>query len=65
VVTAYTLTFATFLLFSGRLADIYHPKPVFCFGYVTVSVFSVLCAISTHSIMLLVFRAMEGIGMNV
>ncbi|KAF8581964.1 MFS general substrate transporter [Ramaria rubella] len=62
VVTAYTLTFATFLLFSGRLADIYHPKPVFCFGYVMVGVFSILCAVSTQPIMLIVFRAMQGIG---
>ncbi|KIJ51730.1 hypothetical protein M422DRAFT_223465 [Sphaerobolus stellatus SS14] len=62
VVTAYTLTFAAFLLFAGRLSDIYHPKPVFCFGYVLVGVLSILCGGSVHPIMLLVFRAVQGIG---
>ncbi|KAF8578503.1 MFS general substrate transporter [Ramaria rubella] len=62
VVSAYTLTFATFLLFAGRLADIYHPKPIFCVGYVMVGIFSILCAVSTHPIMLLAFRAVQGTG---
>jgi Major Facilitator Superfamily len=62
VFTAYTLTFAAFLLSAGRLSDIYHPKPVFCIGYITVGVFSVLCGVSVHPIMLLIFRAIQGIG---
>ncbi|KAF8520827.1 major facilitator superfamily domain-containing protein [Gautieria morchelliformis] len=62
VVSAYTLTFATFLLFAGRLSDIYYPKLVFSLGYFAVGVFSILCAVSVHPIMLLVFRAMQGIG---
>ena len=62
MVTAYTLTFATFLLYAGRLSDIYYPKVVFSLGYVAVGVFSILCGVSVHPIMLLVFRAMQGIG---
>ncbi|KIJ40339.1 hypothetical protein M422DRAFT_173980 [Sphaerobolus stellatus SS14] len=62
VVTAYTLTFAAFLLFAGRLSDIYHPKPVFCFGYVMVGILSILCGVSVQPIMLIVFRAIQGIG---
>ncbi|PAV17782.1 MFS general substrate transporter [Pyrrhoderma noxium] len=61
-VAAYTLTFASFQLVGGRLSDLYHPKPVFIFGYVIVGVFSILCAVSVHPIMLIVFRAVQGIG---
>ncbi|KAF8578497.1 MFS general substrate transporter [Ramaria rubella] len=64
VVTAYTLTFATFLLLAGRLTDIHQPKPVFCIGYVTVGIFSILCAVSIDPIMLLVFRAVQGIALT-
>lgn len=49
---------------AGRLSDIYHPKPVFCGGYVLLGIFSVLCGVSVHPIMLLVFRAIQGIGVG-
>ncbi|KIJ40340.1 hypothetical protein M422DRAFT_60599 [Sphaerobolus stellatus SS14] len=62
VITAYTLTFAAFLLFAGRLTDIYHPKPVFCVGYLLLGITSILCAVSVQPIMLIVFRAIQGVG---
>ncbi|KAI5121920.1 hypothetical protein M0805_000249 [Coniferiporia weirii] len=62
VVAAYTLTFASFLLIGGRISDIYSPKPVFLVGYATVGVLSIICAVSVNPIMLLVFRAIQGIG---
>ncbi|KDQ13881.1 hypothetical protein BOTBODRAFT_110904 [Botryobasidium botryosum FD-172 SS1] len=62
VLSAYTLTFAAFMVSAGRISDIYHPKPVFCAGYMLVGIMSVLCAVSVHPIMLLVFRAVQGIG---
>ncbi|KAI0073793.1 MFS general substrate transporter [Panus rudis PR-1116 ss-1] len=62
VLAAYTLTFGALQVPAGRLSDIYHPKPVFCIGYLALGIFSILCAVSVHPIMLIVFRAMSGIG---
>ncbi|KAF8507578.1 major facilitator superfamily domain-containing protein [Hysterangium stoloniferum] len=62
IVSAYTLTFAASFLLAGRLTDIYASKPIFCIGYLMVGIFSILCAVSVHPIMLLVFRAIQGIG---
>ena len=62
VLAAYTLTFGAFQVPAGRLSDLYHPKPVFVIGYLTVGIFSILCGVSVHPIMLLVFRAVSGIG---
>ncbi|THH29152.1 hypothetical protein EUX98_g5035 [Antrodiella citrinella] len=62
VLAAYTLTFGAFQVPAGRLSDIYHPKPVFVIGYLGVGIFSILCGVSVHPIMLLIFRAVSGIG---
>ncbi len=62
VLAAYTLTFGAFQVPAGRLSDIYHPKPVFVLGYLAVGIFSIICGASVHPIMLLVFRAMSGLG---
>ncbi|GJJ13376.1 hypothetical protein Clacol_007628 [Clathrus columnatus] len=62
VVSAYTLTFAATFLLAGRLTDIYHAKPIFCIGYLMVGILSILCAVSVNPIMLLIFRAIQGIG---
>lgn len=62
VLAAYTLTFGAFQVPAGRLSDLYHPKPVFVIGYLMVGLFSILCGVSVQPIMLLVFRAISGIG---
>lgn len=62
ILTAYTLTFGSFQVPAGRLSDIYHPRPVFCVGFLFVGIFSLICAVSVHPIMLLVFRALCGIA---
>ncbi|KAI0790428.1 major facilitator superfamily domain-containing protein [Abortiporus biennis] len=62
VLAAYTLTFGAFQVPAGRLSDLYHPKPIFVLGYLAVGVFSILCGASVHPIMLIVFRAISGIG---
>ncbi|KAJ8520062.1 hypothetical protein ONZ45_g3098 [Pleurotus djamor] len=67
VLSAYTLTFASFMLISGSISDIFHPKPVFTAGFAVVGLFSIPVAASVHPIMAIVFRALQGIGaaMNV
>ncbi|KAL0948778.1 hypothetical protein HGRIS_008908 [Hohenbuehelia grisea] len=67
VLSAYTLTFAAFMLISGTVSDIFHPKPVFAIGFAVVGLFSIPIGASVHPIMTIVFRAVQGIGaaMNV
>ncbi|KAL0959010.1 hypothetical protein HGRIS_014322 [Hohenbuehelia grisea] len=67
VLSAYTLTFAAFMLISGTISDIYHPKPIFSIGFAVVGLFSIPIGASVHPIMTIVFRAIQGIGaaMNV
>ncbi|KAJ7579811.1 major facilitator superfamily domain-containing protein [Mycena floridula] len=62
VVSAYTLTFAAFMLVSGRLSDIFHPKPVFAAGFLVVGVLAIPIAASVDPIMIIVLRAIQGIG---
>lgn len=62
VLAAYTLTFGSMQVPAGRLSDLYHHKPIFTAGYLCVGVFSILSGVSVHPIMLLVFRAVSGIG---
>ncbi|KAG9227060.1 hypothetical protein CCMSSC00406_0008260 [Pleurotus cornucopiae] len=67
ILSAYTLTFASFMLVAGTLADIFHPKPIFCLGFAFVGVFNIPVGASVHPVMAIVFRALQGIGaaMNV
>lgn len=62
ILTGYTLTFGAFQVPAGRLSDIYHPRPVFCLGFLLVGIFSILCAVSVNPIMLIVFRAVSGLA---
>ncbi|KAJ3729348.1 major facilitator superfamily domain-containing protein [Lentinula raphanica] len=67
VLSAYTLTFAAFMLISGRLSDMFHPKPVFVAGFLVIGLLSIPIAASVNPIMTIVLRAFQGIGaaMNV
>jgi EmrB/QacA subfamily drug resistance transporter len=62
VATAYLLSRAIFLVPLGRAADIFGRKRFFGAGMVTFTLFSLLCAISTSSGMLIAFRFLQGIG---
>ncbi len=60
--TSYLLTSAVCLVPLGRLADIYGRKRTFLCGVVAFTLFSFLCAISTSTMMLILFRALQGAG---
>ncbi|THU81970.1 MFS general substrate transporter [Dendrothele bispora CBS 962.96] len=62
VLAAYTLTFAAFMLMSGRISDMFHPKPVFVIGFLIIGVFSIPIGASVNPIMAIVLRAVQGIG---
>ncbi|MEQ8834102.1 MAG: MFS transporter [Miltoncostaeaceae bacterium] len=62
VINAYTLVFGGFLLLGGRAADIIGRKRLFLAGVVVFTVASVACGLARNSEMLLVARALQGLG---
>jgi EmrB/QacA subfamily drug resistance transporter len=62
VVTAYTLTLAGLLLFAGALGDKYGRKRIFLTGVVWFAVASILCSAAPDATVLIVARAVQGIG---
>ncbi len=59
---AYSLTFASLLIFFGRLADRFGRKLLFIIGVVTFMASSALVAASDSSITLITARGLQGIG---
>lgn len=59
---AYSLTFASLLIFFGRLADRFGRKLLFMVGVVTFVLASILVSASDSSITLITARALQGIG---
>jgi EmrB/QacA subfamily drug resistance transporter len=62
VVTAYTLTLAGLLLFSGALGDRYGRKKVFLTGVAWFAVASAICGVAPDAPVLIVARAVQGVG---
>ncbi|KAG2144467.1 major facilitator superfamily domain-containing protein [Suillus clintonianus] len=62
VISAFRLTFSSFLLISGRLSDVYNPKTVFIGGASSLGILSLCAGFVDNTIPILVFRAMTGIA---
>jgi EmrB/QacA subfamily drug resistance transporter len=62
VVDAYALTLAAFLLISGVFGDMFGRRGVFVVGLGAFSLASLVCGLSTSSLMLNVSRAAQGVG---
>ena len=62
VVNAYMLTFGGFLLLGGRLGDLFGPRRLFLLGLVFFTVASVGCGVANSQGMLIVARALQGLG---
>lgn len=62
VTAAYSLTFASLLILSGRIADRSGRRLIFVLGIVVFVVASVLVALSDSSSTLIAARALQGIG---
>lgn len=60
--TAYVATFSSFLVFWGRVADLYPPKSVFCYGFLAVGAFNIINSFLTDQYAFFVFRALNGIA---
>ncbi|MBG9390627.1 MFS transporter [Caenimonas aquaedulcis] len=62
VVNAYMLTFGGFLLLGGRLGDLYGHRRVFLAGLALFTLASLACGLAQTQTMLVVARAVQGIG---
>jgi len=62
VVNAYALTLAAFLLTAGVIGDMYGRRGVFAIGLCLFSLASLLCGLSTSSLMLNLSRGAQGVG---
>jgi EmrB/QacA subfamily drug resistance transporter len=62
VVNAYLLTFGGFLLLGGRLADLYGQRRLFLAGLVLFTLASLACGLASSQGLLVLARAVQGIG---
>jgi EmrB/QacA subfamily drug resistance transporter len=62
VVNAYMLTFGGFLLLGGRLGDLYGQRRLFLAGITLFTLASLACGLATSQAMLIVARAVQGLG---
>ena len=62
VVDAYSLTLAAFLLTAGVVGDMFGRREVFAVGLGVFSAASLVCGLSTSSLMLNLSRAAQGVG---
>ncbi len=62
VVNAYMLTFGGFLLLGGRLGDLYGHRRLFLAGIVFFTVASLACGLAGSQEMLVIARAVQGLG---
>ncbi|KAL1920120.1 uncharacterized protein VTP21DRAFT_1266 [Calcarisporiella thermophila] len=60
--TAFQITFTAFQPLYGRLSDIFGRKPIIMFLIIVFLIGSALCGASNSMVMLIVFRAVQGIG---
>lgn len=62
VITSYAVTFAAFLLFWGRVSDLYSAKPVFSYGFVVLGILSLVISFLPDRYSFFVIRAISGIA---
>ncbi|VDG30795.1 MFS transporter [Lactobacillus allii] [Lactiplantibacillus mudanjiangensis] len=62
ITNAYALTFGGFLLFAGKAGDLVGRKQFFMIGLIVFSLSSLFVGMATNAMMIIVMRAMQGIG---
>ncbi|THH31696.1 hypothetical protein EUX98_g2500 [Antrodiella citrinella] len=62
IISAFQLTFASFLLISGKISDIYNPKYAFICGFLVLGIFSLGAGFVKDKISLIVLRALSGVA---
>jgi EmrB/QacA subfamily drug resistance transporter len=62
IVTGYALTFASFMLVGGKVADAYGRRLVFVIGIVVFTTASLVCGLASSSEALIAARVLQGAG---
>ncbi|OXH29691.1 hypothetical protein J008_04211 [Cryptococcus neoformans] len=62
VITSYSVAFSSFLLFFGRVVDLYSAKDVFCHGFVAVGVLNLIISFLPDKFSFFVLRAVAGVA---
>jgi EmrB/QacA subfamily drug resistance transporter len=62
VVLSYLIIISSLLLTFGRLGDLYGHKKIYIIGFAIFTAGSLLCALSSSIILLVLFRALQAIG---
>ncbi|KAI0731519.1 MFS general substrate transporter [Fomitopsis betulina] len=62
VISAFQLTFASFLLISGRISDVYNPKVAFTGGVAVLGLICVGAGFAKQKIAIIILRALSGIA---
>jgi DHA2 family methylenomycin A resistance protein-like MFS transporter len=62
VVSAYTVTFAAFILTAGALGDRYGAKRIFMAGFALFTVSSLACALAPNAALLIGARSVRGLA---
>ena len=62
VIVAYLLVNTAFVLSLGRIGDMYGRKRMYNLGFVIFTIGSALCGLSPDALMLVGFRALQGVG---
>jgi MFS family permease len=62
VITSYAVTFAPFLLFWGRVSDLYSAKPVFSNGFILLGLINLVISFVPDKYSFFVLRAISGIA---
>ncbi|KAG0006377.1 hypothetical protein BGZ80_009367 [Entomortierella chlamydospora] len=62
IINAYTTAFAGFLLFSGRLGDLFGHRRLFMFGLFWFATWALVVSFSSSPVMLAIARALQGVS---
>jgi MFS family permease len=62
VITSYAVTFAAFLLFWGRVSDLYSAKPVFSYGFILLGLINLVISFVPDKYSFFVLRAISGVA---
>jgi EmrB/QacA subfamily drug resistance transporter len=62
MISAYALSLSALILTSGALADRFGRKRLFCTGLAVFTLFSLVCGLAGNSLVLIVARALQGLG---
>lgn len=64
IINAYSLAFSIFIIFSGKLGDLYGKRKIFFWGLLLFALSSIGCALSEYVVSLILGRFFLGLGIS-